>query len=82
MTVPLLILIPLGLAAVVLWFYAFGDCCSTELFNKPCRLAWLIVIALFPIGGAIAYLTAKRHVTRYSQPPEPGRLERLLKRGQ
>ncbi|MDP3071952.1 MAG: PLDc N-terminal domain-containing protein [Opitutaceae bacterium] len=77
MVVPLSIVIAFGASALALWIYPLVDMISNEVFTGGSRIAWLVIIVLAPVGGAIAYLSAKRYVLKYSQ-PESQRMERLL----
>lgn len=77
MVVPITLMIVFGASALTLWIYALVDWNRNKVFGGAARIAWLVVIILGPVGGAIAYLSAKRYVLKYSQ-PDPNRLGRLL----
>lgn len=65
------------LAAVALWVWAFRTLLTDTTFSKTSKQAWFWVVLLAPVGGSIAYLSAKKYVIRYAQ-AEPGRIGRLL----
>ncbi len=62
--------------AFALWGYALYDLFRCDIFVDVNRALWLWIILLFPVGGPIAYLSAKKNVQKYS-PPDPTRLPRL-----
>lgn len=76
----MLILILIGVAAlfaVWMWIHCLHDCWTCTAFSEGYRKAWFVVILLGPIGGPIAYLSAKKNVEKYTK-PDPARLQRLL----
>lgn len=77
MIVPLLIMAVFGVSVLTLWIYALVDWSKSTVFEGWSRIAWLVIIFLGSVGGAVAYLSAKCHVLRFSQ-PDPARLGRLL----
>ena len=64
-------------AAIVLWIYAFRDLGGTSTFGRGSKIVWFWIILMGPIG-AIAYLSAKKSVEKYSH-PDAVKLARLLK---
>lgn len=65
---------------LALWIYAFRRHRSATAFAGRWRWVWLAILIPAPVLGLILFLSALRNVERLS-PPQPGRLERLLKRG-
>jgi len=63
--------------AITLWIYAFYDLARSSTFSDGCKKAWFWVILLAPVGGSIAYLSARKNVEKYSN-PDSARLARLL----
>lgn len=80
MTAPIFILGTLGLAIVALWICALRDCVLTSVFSGRQRNVWFVIILIGPVGGSVAYLTAKQSVEKFSV-PDPARLARLLSQG-
>jgi drug/metabolite transporter (DMT)-like permease len=64
-------------ASVILWIYAFRDLSRNTTFNEESKTVWFCIILFGPVGGSIAYLSAKRNVEKYSS-PDATRLSRLL----
>jgi hypothetical protein len=67
-----------GISAVALWYYCFLDLARSEDFAGGSKTMWFLVILLAPVGGSIAYLSAKRNIQRYSK-PDAGRIARLTR---
>ena len=66
-------------AALVLWIWAFRQLARDTTFSEGSKRAWFWVVVLGPIGGSIAYLSAKKWVAKYSE-ADPARLGRLLEK--
>lgn len=81
MIVPLIIMVVFGVSVLTLWIYALRDWNKSTVFEGWSRIAWLVIIFIGPVGGAVAYLSAKRYVLRFSQ-PDSARLGRLLSQDQ
>jgi hypothetical protein len=64
-------------AAIALWIYAFRDLARNTTFSEGSKRVWFWVVLLGPVGGSVAYLSAKRNVEKYSQ-PDAARLGKLL----
>ena len=76
------ILASLGLFIVgvfALWGFALYDRFHAEVFADSNQAVWLCLIVLCPVGGSIAYLSAKKNVQRYSQ-SDPTRIARLTEK--
>lgn len=67
------------LAALALWIWVFRELTRDAVFSEGSKKAWFWVILLGQVGGAIAYLTARKLVAKYSL-PDATRLECLLKK--
>jgi drug/metabolite transporter (DMT)-like permease len=67
------------LAALILWIWAFRELAGDTTFNEGSKKAWFWVVLLGPVGGSVAYLSAKKYVTKYSH-ADPARLGRLLEK--
>ncbi|MEY2882046.1 MAG: hypothetical protein RLZZ15_4426 [Verrucomicrobiota bacterium] len=80
MIIPLIITVVFGVSVLSLWIYALLDWNKNTVFAGWSRIAWLVIIILGPVGGAVAYFSAKRHVLKFSE-PDPARLGRLLSKG-
>jgi hypothetical protein len=67
-----------GISAIVLWIYCLRDLVHSETFSDGSRTMWFIVILLAPVGGPIAYLSAKKNILKFSK-PNAGRIARLTR---
>ncbi len=56
MDTTLLILLILGIIAVILWIYVFLDLLKGSFSGSGSKIMWLVVVLIFPIVGALAYL--------------------------
>jgi hypothetical protein len=65
-----------GVSAIVLWIYCFRDLAQSAVFSSGSKTMWFVVILLAPVGGPIAYLTAKKNIERFSR-RDHGRIARL-----
>jgi hypothetical protein len=65
-----------GISAIALWIYCFRDLARSVVFSDGSKMMWFVVVLLAPVGGSIAYLSAKKNVERFSQ-PDVGRITRL-----
>jgi len=66
-------------AALVLWIWAFRELSRDTTFSEGSKKAWFWVVLLGPVGGSVAYLSAKKYVAKYSH-ADPARLSRLLEK--
>jgi hypothetical protein len=67
----------LTIAAVALWIYAFRDLSRNTTFSTGSKTVWFWIILLGPVGGSVAYFSAKRSVEKFSQ-PDATRVSKLL----
>jgi len=67
------------LATLVLWIWAFRELARDTTFSEGSKKAWFWVVLFGPVGGSVAYLSAKKYVARYAQ-ADPARLGRLLEK--
>ncbi|HEY4249326.1 MAG TPA: PLD nuclease N-terminal domain-containing protein [Lacunisphaera sp.] len=49
-----------GAATVALWIYAFRDLARNTMFSEGSKTLWFVIILLGPVGGSVAYLSAKK----------------------
>jgi len=74
------VLVSLGLVAgFALWVYVLYDLIRSEVFDDSNQAVWLCIIVLCPVGGSIAYFSAKKNVLRYSR-PDTARIARLTEK--
>lgn len=70
-------LVLFGLCALALWIWCVVDLSRPSPFSDASKVAWFIVIFIVPLGGPIAYFSAKKYVERFSV-RDPGRVGRLM----
>lgn len=58
---------------VALWICAIRDLRRSTFFSDTNKTIWFVVIVLVPVGGPIAYFSARNYIERYSRPAGPSK---------